>query len=400
MTEGPTPSPAATVSTDGAAKFAALPDLASRSLSGSVIAANDELFAEKENLVLPWPAAAVAEFGHKGKVYDGWETRRRREPGHDWAVIRLGVPGRVYGVVIDTGWFTGNFPPFASVDGASIDGHPSVAEVEAATWFPLLGVVDLRGGAPNAFDVDCAVRVTHVRLNIHPDGGVARLRIHGVPIADPRPLDAGPFDLAALENGGRVTGCSNEFYGTPHQLIGRGLARNMGEGWETARRRDDGNDWVVVDLACAGVVSVAELDTSYFLGNSPGAARLTGCLEGSDPADVGSWAEVLPRTNLQPDTPHRFLLRPDGPGVAQVRLDIYPDGGMARLRLWGRPTAAGRKALGRGWFDALPAAQALLILEGAGVSGKEARALVDSRPLLGSAEELPPGPITELLDGA
>ena len=399
MTQASTPPPGPAGPTDGPPVFAALPDLASRSLSGAVINANDEFFAEKENLVLPWPAAAVADFGHKGKVYDGWETRRRREPGHDWAVIRLGVPGRVYGVVIDTAWFTGNFPPYASVDGASIDGHPSVDEVEVATWFPLLGPVELRGGSPNAFEVDCPVRVTHIRLNIIPDGGVARLRVHGVPIADPRPLDVGPFDLAALENGGRITGCSNEFFGTPHPLIGRGLPRNMGEGWETARRRDDGNDWVTVVLACAGVVSIAELDTSYFLGNSPGAARLSGCLEGSDPEAAGSWTEVLPRTSLQPDTPHRFVLPPGGPGVAHVRLDVYPDGGMARMRLWGRPTAEGRKALGRGWFDALPPDQALRILEGAGASPEQARDLVEGRPLLGSTTEVPAGPISHILDG-
>ena len=219
--------------------------------------------------MLPWPAAAVADFGHKGKVYDGWETRRRREPGHDWAVVRLGVPGVVHGVVVDTSWFTGNFPTEASLDGASVDGHPSAADLESADWFPLLARVTLRGGAPNAFEVEPSSRVTHVRLNIFPDGGVARLRVHGEPVADPRPLDVGPFDLAALENGGRIIGCSNEFYNTPHQLIGRGRARNMGEGWETARRRDDGNDRVTVGLACAGVVGLAELDTSYFVGTRP-----------------------------------------------------------------------------------------------------------------------------------
>ncbi|MGI8653022.1 MAG: allantoicase [Geodermatophilaceae bacterium] len=383
----------------GSDAFGALPDLASRSLSGAVVAANDEFFAEKENLILPWPAAAVADFGHKGKVYDGWETRRRRQPGHDWAVVRLGLPGRVHGVVIDTAWFTGNFPPYASLEAAAVEGHPSVADLAAADWVPLLPRVGLLGGSANSFEVDSSIRATHVRLNIFPDGGVARLRVHGVPIADPRPLDVGPFDLAALENGGRITGCSNEFYGTPHQLIGRGLALNMGGGWETARRRDDGNDWVAVGLACAGVVGLAELDTSYFVGNSPGAARLTGCIEGADPTRPGSWTELLPMTGLQPDTPHRFVLPPNGPGVTQVRLDVYPDGGMARLRLWGRPTAEGRKRLGRTWFDALLPAQAVSVLQAAGVSAADARAVVEARPLSGSMAPIPPATISRLLDG-
>jgi allantoicase len=357
-----------------------LPDLAGRALGGAVICANDEFFAAKENLVKPEPAIARSEFGHKGKEYDGWETRRRRSPGHDWAIVRLGAPGIVAGVVIDTAFFTGNYPPHASVEGAAIEGHPSVAEVDRADWQPLLPLSDLAGGTANAFAVQSDRRVTHVRLSIHPDGGVARLRVHGTVVPDPRPLDAGPFDLAALENGGRVSGVSNEYFGRPGQLIAPGLTRSMGEGWETARRRDQGNDWVEVTLACQGTVSLAELDTSYFIGNSPGSASLTG---------IGPDGEVplLPRTRLQPDTRHRFVV--DGaPAVDRVRLDVFPDGGMARLRLWGRPTAEGRERLGRRWFDALPDVQALEVLGAAGVPPRDAGHLVGHRPLHG---ELPAG---------
>jgi allantoicase len=218
-----------------------------------------------------------------------------------------------------------------------------------------------------------------VRLAIHPDGGVARLRVHGRVLADPRLVDAGPFDLAALEYGGLVAAVSNEFYGRPQQLVAPGLARSMGEGWETARRRDAGNDWVEVELACEGVVTLAELDTSYFLGNAPGSASLTG--RGPD-----GTVDLLPRTRLQPDTRHRFVLT-DAPGVDRVRLDIHPDGGMARLRLWGRPTPAGREALGRRWFDALPDLQALEVLGSVGLPPEQAGRLVGSRPLGG---DLPP----------
>jgi allantoicase len=208
---------------------------------------------------------------------------------------------------------------------------------------------------------------------------VARLRVHGTAVPDPRLLDAGPVDLAALENGALVTGVSDEFYGRPVQLVSPGLARSMGEGWETRRRRGDGNDWVELSLACEGVVTLAELDTSYFLGNAPGSASLTG----SGPAGE---VVVLPRTRLQPDTRHRFVLE-GGPAVDRVRLDVFPDGGMARLRLWGRPTGAGREALGRRWFDALPDVPALEVLQAAGVAPAEAGRLVGARPLGG---ELPP----------
>jgi len=356
-----------------------LPDLASRALGGAVVVANDEAFAEKENLVLPEPAVARAEFGHKGKEYDGWETRRRRTSGHDWAVVRLGVPGLVAGVVVDTAFFTGNYPPQASLDGAAVEGHPSPDEVARADWQPLLPLSDLDGGTANAFAVESDRRVTHVRLNIHPDGGVARLRVHGTALPDPRLLDAGPVDLAALENGGLVTGVSDEYFGRPQQLVAPGLARSMGEGWETRRRRGPGNDWVEVTLACEGVVTLAELDTSYFLGNAPGSASLTG---------IGPDGEVpvLPRTRLQPDTRHRFVLI-GGAGVQRVRLDVFPDGGMARLRLWGRPAEDGRAALGRRWFDALPDVQALEVLGEGGVPPADAGHAIRARPL---GDDLPP----------
>ena len=365
-----------------------LPDLASRALGGAVIAANDEFFAAKENLVKPGPAEARTEFGHRGKEYDGWETRRRRTRGHDWALVRLGAPGVVAGVVVDTAFFTGNYPPQASLEGAAVEGHPSADEVAKADWQPLLPLVDLEGGAANSFAVESDRRVTHVRLSIHPDGGVARLRVHGTVLPDPRLLDPCAVDLAALENGGLVTGVSYEYFGRPQQLIGRGLARDMGEGWETRRRRDAGNDWVEVTLACEGVVTLAELDTSWFLGNAPGSASLTG---------VGPDGEVvlLPRTRLLPDTRHRFVL-PRTSGVERVRLDVFPDGGMARLRLWGRPTPAGREQLGRRWFDALPDVQALEVLGEAGIPPRDAGRLVRDRPLPGDL----PAPLRPLVQGA
>ena len=172
-----------------------------------------------------------------------------------------------------------------------------------------------------------------MRLSIHPDGGVARFRVHGTPVPDPRFL-TGTVDLAALENGGSLVGCSDAFYGSATKLILPGRARDMGEGWENARRRDDGNDWAVFRLAGAGVVRHVELDTSYFLGNAPGWVRLSACHSGPDDLSTADWFDLVERQRSQPDTRHRFLVDEPRPAT-HVRLDVYPDGGMARLRVWG-----------------------------------------------------------------
>ncbi|MCX4094280.1 allantoicase [Nocardia sp. alder85J] len=328
--------------------FTLLPDLAVRPLGGAVIWANDESFAEKENLIRPEASGfRPATFGNKGQVYDGWETRRRRgADGNapaaddcDEAIVRLGVPGVVRGVVVDTAWFKGNYPPEISVDGLVVTGFPAAAQIAARTdWTPLVPRSKVAGDTANAFDVHGDGRFTHVRLRIHPDGGVARLRVYGEPKPDLRLVDSGPIDLAALESGGRVTDCSNRFYSQPQNLLLPDRSRVMGEGWETARRRDSGNDWVRVRLAGEGVPDLVEIDTSYYLFNSPGAATLTGIR-----AD-GTEVELLPRTALQPDTRHRLPLTAAEP-VTEVRLDVYPDGGVARLRVIGALTDAARTRL-------------------------------------------------------
>jgi allantoicase len=346
----------------------AWPDLAGRALGGSVIYANDELFAERENLIKAGdPVFQPHTFGHKGQIMDGWETRRRREAGSDAAIVRLGGGGVVRRVVVDTSWFTGNYPPEVSVEACGAEGYPSPAELAAATWTTLVPRSPVAGDSRNTFEVEPGRRATHVRLTIFPDGGVARLRVHGEPVPDPRLLPA-TIDLAALENGAVVTGCSNMFYSSPASLLLPGQARVMGDGWETSRRRDQANDWVAVRLACAGSVEVAELDTSHFVGNAPGWATLRG--DGSD---------LVPRTALQPDTRHRFAV-PGAPVTGEVRLDIYPDGGMARLRVLGRPTAAARTELAARFLRLLPEAQLAGLLRAAGRPAGEAGRLAGALP--------------------
>jgi allantoicase len=357
-----------------------LPDLASRRLGGSVVAASDELFAEKENLIKPEaPAFAAGAFGNRGKIYDGWETRRRRGPGHDHAIVRLGVPGIVHGVVVDTSFFRGNYPPQVSVEALGAEGYPSPDELAAMTWHTLVARTDARGDAVNIYPVaGRRTRWTHVRLSIYPDGGVARFRVHGTAVPDPRFL-AGTIDLAAAEHGGRVTGCSDAFYSSAGNLILPGRAAGMGEGWENARRRGPGHDYVVVALAAAGELRHVEIDTTWFVGNAPGWVRLlaadsrgagapagapvdpapgspagAGLPAGPEPPGEGSpWREVLPLTRVQPDTRHRFPIA-GSPVATHVRLDVIPDGGLARLRVNGEIVPDALDGLRQRWWDALP----------------------------------------------
>ncbi|UCM91032.1 allantoicase [Streptomyces marincola] len=358
----------------GAVPFLHLPDLADRRLGGSVLAASDEFFAERENLLLPGrPVFDPAAFGHKGKIMDGWETRRRRGPSadrphpagheHDWAVIRLGVPGVIRGVVVDTAHFRGNHPRAIAV-------HGTATPEDDAAWTELVPVTEVGGHAANAFPVSVPRRFTHLRLLQYPDGGVARLRAHGDPVPDPAWLAAlGTFDLLALENGGAVEDASDRFYSPPGHTIHPGRPRSMAEGWETRRRRDDGHDWLRYRLAGPAVIRAVEIDTGSYKGNAPGWASLSvlpvggagpgadaspGETAGPDGTETGAaghgnggegWHEVLPRTALRPDTVHRFVLPEPAPPATHARLDVYPDGGLGRLRLFGSLTPEGARHL-------------------------------------------------------
>ena len=337
------------------------PDLASRALRGSVVAASDEFFAEKENLIKPGPATfSPATFGHKGQVYDGWETRRRRGPSgsppssddRDWAIVRLGAPGVVHAVVVDTAHFTGNFPQACSVEACYADGYPAASALDAAAWTQVVQRSPLTGDSRHVFEVAPGPRFSHVRLTIYPDGGVARLRVHGEVVPEPALLDGLTFDLAALENGGDILACSDLFYSAPRNAISPGLSRVMGEGWETRRRRSDGNEWLIVRFAAPSLVSLVEIDTSGYLGNSPGMASVRAHAGGDWERD-SSWAPLLPATELLPDTVHRFRVSP-ADACDLVRLDVFPDGGVARLRLYGSPTPDGLAVMRRRWAATAP----------------------------------------------
>ncbi|MFL5422592.1 MAG: allantoicase [Myxococcales bacterium] len=334
--------------TDRPAQFTDLIDLAAERAGGSVLLANDEFFAPKEALIKTTPAEwREGVYNERGKWMDGWETRRRRTPGYDWCIVRLGIPGIIRGVVVDTSFFRGNYPESCSIEAAAVEGTPDAETVaRAASWTEILARSPLQGDSRNEFVVQRATPFTHLRLNIYPDGGVARLRVHGEGYFDARRHHPGSeIDLAAAENGGQVLLVSDMFFGNRHNAIMPGRSTHMGDGWETRRRRGPGHDWAIVKLATRGTVHRVEVDTDHYKGNAPGRCMVESCDARSVPnADiqtlasrVGAWRVLLGETPLEPHTRHRFTeLTASGPAT-HVRLNIYPDGGIARLRLYGMP---------------------------------------------------------------
>ena len=335
-------------------EFTNLADLASARVGGRAIATNDDFFAPKSNLVKPEPAVFIPDkYTSRGKWMDGWESRRRRVPGHDWCIVELGMRGSVHGVNVDTSHFTGNYPSHCSIEAVDIAGRlkPSMHATEGAPWTTLLEKTMLRGNGDNVFAIADRRPWTHLRLSIYPDGGVARLRVYGEVAVDWARVDpTAPrrgaksktrvVDLASIMNGGLFLDASDTHYGTRGALIMPDRAKNMGDGWETRRRRGPGFDWAIVRLGATGMVSQVEIDTNHYKGNYPDRASLDGCLApGASPEQLraATWSVILPETKLSANKRHFFSGKQlqDPGAVSHVRLNIYPDGGVSRLRIHG-----------------------------------------------------------------
>ncbi len=311
-------------------------NLADARLGTKVLWANDEFFAEKENLIKPGRGIFIPDkYTDVGKWMDGWESKRRRVPGNDACILRLGAAGKIEELDIDTNHFLGNHPPFASVEVCYSASDPD----NNVDWQPLLPKSPLQPGSQNFFTVPTPKLATHVRLQIYPDGGVARFRVYGRAVLDVERVAGKEIDLVAAANGGRVAGCNDMFFGSKDNLIMPGRGVNMGDGWETRRRRVPGYDWCVVECATRGRIHKVEIDTAHFKGNYPDRAAIWACdAKGRDPLKLQDeeWKVMLPETKLSADTQHFFdkELQDVGP-VSHVRLNIYPDGGISRMRCWG-----------------------------------------------------------------
>ena len=332
-----------------APSFTNLTDLAAERLGGKALLCSDDFFAEKENLLKPGRGIFIPDkYTDRGKWMDGWESRRKRTPGNDWCIIQLATSGKIYGVDIDTNYFLGNHPPHASIDACNIQSSSGINFEQvhpiAIGWKEILPKSALDPGSQNFYEIADHTVYTHLRLNIYPDGGVARLKVYGEVFKDWNLLNENEvIDLAAAVNGAKAVLCNDMFFSHMDNLIMPGRGMNMGDGWETKRSRIPGNkDWVIVRLAHKGIIEKILIDTHHFKGNYPDSCMIEGCniaIEEENKLNGSAikWGTILPQSKLNADQEHHFEKEIISKDVfTHARLTIFPDGGISRMRLWGR----------------------------------------------------------------
>lgn len=321
--------------------FTQLTDLAAERLGGKVLYATDDFFAEKENLIAPTRGIFITDkYTDRGKWMDGWESRRKRTPGHDWAVIQLATSGKITGFDIDTNFFLGNHPPHASIEAVNLTHADGITDWETVEWKEILPKSHLDAGSQNFYVCESDEIFTHLRLHIYPDGGVARFRVYGEVFKNwDAVLTDHVFDLVAAINGGQAIACNDMFFSDMSNLIMPNRGANMGDGWETKRNRTPNNrDWVILKLAHRGVVESILVDTCHFKGNYPDSCSIEACVCESD-QDIQNahWQMLLPQQKLSADHEHHYTQDVNALGtITHVRLNIFPDGGVSRLRIFGK----------------------------------------------------------------
>ncbi|KAI9505163.1 allantoicase-like protein [Coemansia spiralis] len=317
-------------------------NLASISLSSKIISFTDEFFAEASNLLKDEEAVFLPEeFTDRGKWMDGWETKRHNK-NYDWAIIQLGYAGVIFGFDVDTSHFTGNHAPVVSIEAA----NATEEEIRAgkAQFEEILPKVNMNPGSHHYFVYEAPTKVyTHLRLNNYPDGGIARLRVYGQVVPQSVVASAdGLVDLAFVGNGGRAVACSNQHFCSPSNLVLPGRGKTMGDGWETRRSRTPNHsDWAILKLGIPGYIEKVEFDTKQFCGNFPPLVTLHGTVSSEDtPADDAKWTEVIGGVPLTADAQHYFdSTGPKDVAFTHVKFTMYPDGGIKRIRINGRPAS-------------------------------------------------------------
>lgn len=385
-----------TTATNTKPDFTRLPDLAVRELGGSVLHATDDFYGDRENLIRGIAPQDADHMNNRGWVVDSWETRRRRSPGqehvqgNDYVLVRLAFPGTISGIVVDTTGSGPGYPPVISVEATSLHGYASLQQVEDAEWTPIVARSSAEPNRENYYEVSDSRIFTHVRLSIYPDGSVARLRVHGRAVPDLR-MSTGAVNIASLRLGAYAADCSDARQ-TSNFALRPGRGRSISEGWETRRHRGPGCEYLLVRLGVTGTIRFIEVDTFNYMGNAPGEVRVLG--RDADGGD-DEWREIVPKAPVLPDLRQLFRSRTSAP-VNEVKLEIYTDGGVARLRAYAELSDAQRAASILHWFNLLPESHARSVLvDDHGVSPADADAAIAARPI--ASIDAAPAPVRKMV---
>jgi len=318
-----------------------LVNLASPKMGTKILAFSDDFFGEVTRMLNDKdPIFIEDKYDNHGKWMDGWESKRRRDGGNDWAILKLGSAGIISKIEIDTSYFTGNFPPFFSLEGIYSETEPN----KDSNWKSLIAKTNLVGDCKNNFELNLKEKFNFVRLQIFPDGGVARIRLFGeVKYNWDEFNNEEIIEISSLKLGGSILAYNNAHYGDVSALLSEGRGKTMGDGWETRRRREPGNDWIIIKLAQKGNIEKIEIDTAHFKGNYPDRASIQAIsidknittkdlIQSSE-----NWDVILDETKLTADNIHEYEINSNSKAEAtHIRLNIYPDGGVSRLRIFGK----------------------------------------------------------------
>ena len=315
-------------------------DLAQSRLGSKIVYKTDEFFAPAKRIINPWPPVfKEGVFDKHGKWMDGWETRRKRSKGHDYLILKLGKPGKIYKVDIDTSYFTGNHPTKVSIQACfSKKNIPN----KNSKWTTILKKKSTKANSHHFFNIKNKFVFSHIKLNIFPDGGVARLRVYGT-IENKKKFGKKILNLTSVLNGATPIVCNNEHFGRAENILAPGIGKNMGDGWETRRSRGKNFDWLIIKCATAGRVSKIQIDTHHFKGNYPDKCSLQAAYINSKISNKSivnsskKWKLLLNKVKLNAHKKHNFqnkLMK--NKKVNYVRINIFPDGGISRIRMFGK----------------------------------------------------------------
>ena len=315
-------------------------DLAQSRLGSKIVFKTNEFFAPAKRIINPWPPIfKEGVFDKHGKWMDGWETKRKRGKGYDYLILKLGRPGRISKIDIDTSYFSGNQPSKVSLHACfSKKKLPN----KNSKWTTILKKKPTKANSHHFFNVTNKSIFTHIKLNIYPDGGVARIRIYGS-IEILKNFTGKVLNLTSVLHGATPIACNNEHFGRAENILAPGMGKNMGDGWETRRSRGKNFDWLIIKCATTGKINKIQIDTHHFKGNYPDkcslqAAYLNAKISSKTIIDRSKkWKLLLNKVKLHAHKKHNFqnkLMK--NKKVNYIRINIFPDGGISRIRAFGR----------------------------------------------------------------